>query len=142
MSNSEKKLHFKNVYVEINKIQYEKLDNFPQEYSSDIKIITMDNYEVISYSIDGFLLKYCRNVEFDPKYYFTIRVEYLIEYLFDTRTKSEYSSKVDELERVINEKAIKAIEMVGAPSRASTLISSITIQNGCNSVVTQPTFKK
>ena len=139
---SEKTLFFKSVFIDLKKVDYEKLNNQPDEVHEQIKVITQDSYEIIGVFEDGFKLIYNRLVELDPKILFQVKVSYEINYKFAEKTVKEYKGRIDDLVEMVNIKAEKAINMTGVVSRASTLISCITMQNNGNAIVTQPNYSK
>jgi len=139
---AEKKLFFKSISIDLKKVDYEKLNNKYNETSEQIKVITEDSYEISDVSINGFKLFYQRHVELEPKMLFDVKVSYEIFYEFADETIKEYKGKDEELKELVNIKAEKAINMTGVVSRASTLISCITMQNNGNSIVTQPNYSK
>ena len=139
---AEKKMFFKSISIDLKKVDYEKLNNKYSETSEQIKVITEDSYEISDVSINGFKLFYQRHVELEPKMLFDVKVSYEIFYEFADETKKEYKEKDEELKELVNIKAEKAINMTGVVSRASTLISCITMQNNGNSIVTQPNYSK
>lgn len=139
---AEKKLFFKSISIDLKKVDYEKLNNKYSETSEQIKVITEDSYEISDVSINGFKLFYQRHVELEPKMLFDVKVSYEIFYEFADETIKEYKGKDEELKELVNIKAEKAINMTGVVSRASTLISCITMQNNGNSIVTQPNYSK
>ena len=139
---AEKKLFFKSISIDLKKVDYEKLNNKYSETSEQIKVITEDSYEISDVSINGFKLFYQRHVELEPKMLFDVKVSYEIFYEFADETIKEYKGKDEKLKELVNIKAEKAINMTGVVSRASTLISCITMQNNGNSIVTQPNYSK
>jgi hypothetical protein len=138
---SEKSLYFKSIYIELKKVNYDKINNQPK-IDEQIKVVTKDSYQITELSLSGFTLNYQRSVELDPKVLFDIKVTYEIHYEFTDDLVKEYTDKFDELSELVNFKAEKAINMTGVVSRASTLISCITMQNNGNAIITQPNFSK
>lgn len=138
---NEKRLFFKSIYVDLKSVNYEKLDD-QNDNNEQIKIVTNDFHNVFDISAKGFKILYTRNVELDPKILFEIKVSYEISYEFDDKTIKEYKDNIEELKELINIKAEKAINMTGVVSRASALISCITLQNNGNALVTQPNYSK
>lgn len=138
---SEKSLYFKSIYIELKKVNYDKINNQPK-IDEQIKVVTKDSYQITELSLSGFTLNYQRSVELDPKVLFDIKVTYEIHYEFTDDLVKEYTDKFDELSELVNFKAEKAINMTGVVSRASTLISCITMQNNGNAIITQPNFCK
>ena len=139
---NEKRLFFKAIYVDLKKVNYEKINGQLPGINEQIKVITKDSYEVNDITPTDFLLTYQRAVELDPKILFDIKVAYDIRYEFSDDTIKEYKDKFEELSELVNEKAEKAINMTGVVSRASTLISCITMQNNGNAIITQPNYSK
>ena len=139
---NDKKLFFKTVYIDLKKVNYDKLNSQLPEINEQIKVVTKDSYEVSNLSLTGFNLIYQRSVELDPRVLFDIKVTYEIRYEFSDDTIKEYKDKLDELAELVNVKAEKAINMTGVVSRASTLISCITMQNNGNAIITQPNYSK
>lgn len=139
---NEKTLFFKSINVDLKKVNYNKIDGILPGINEQIKVITKDSYEITDLTSSGFTLLYQRLVELEPKLLFNITVAYEIRYEFSKETENEYKDKIGELSELVNAKAEKAINMTGVVSRASTLISSITMQNNGNAIVTQPNFSK
>lgn len=139
---NEKTLFFKSINVDLKKVNYDKIDGILPGINEPIKVITKDSYEITDLTSSGFTLLYQRLVELEPKLLFNITVTYEIRYEFSKETENEYKDKIGELSELVNAKAEKAINMTGVVSRASTLISSITMQNNGNAIVTQPNFSK
>lgn len=138
---SEKNLFFKSIYIDLKKVNYDKINSQPK-IDEQIKVVTRDSYQITELSLSGFTLNYQRSVELDPKVLFDIKVIYEIHYEFTDDLVKEYKDKFDELSELVNFKAEKAINMTGVVSRASTLISCITMQNNGNAIITQPNFSK
>ena len=139
---SEKKLFFKSIYIDLRKVNYDKIDSQLPGNEGQIKVVTKDSYEINDFSLNGFTLLYKRSVELDPKLLFSMAVMYDIRYEFSEETIKEFKDKIEELFELVNVKAEKALNMTGVISRASTLISSITMQNNGNAIITQPNFSK
>ena len=139
---SEKSLYFKSIYIDLKKVNYDKINSHLPKVDEQIKVVTKDSYQITELSLSGFTLNYQRSVELDPKVLFDIKVIYEIRYEFTDDLVKEYSDKFDELSELVNFKAEKAINMTGVASRASALISCITMQNSGNAIITPPNYIK
>lgn len=139
---SEKNLFFKSINIDLKKVNYDKINSPLPKIDEQIKVVTKDSYQITELSLSGFTLNYQRSVELDPKVLFDIKVIYEIRYEFTDDLVKEYKDKFDELSELVKFKAEKAINMTGVVSRASTLISCITMQNNGNAIITQPNFSK
>ena len=141
MDSKEKQLYFNSITIDLEKIRYDVVNN-PKEIINNINIVACDSYNIIDSNINGFTLMYKRSVEFEPNVLYEIEVVYKLHFNFDIKTIDEYKNNYNELKELIAKKAEKAINMVGVASRASALISSITMQNNGNAVITQPNYIK
>lgn len=134
----EKKLYFKAILCELNSVDYEKGISIDKNFDGPIKTITRDSYKVVNYSARGFDIVFERKVELDPKVLFSMSVKYDVSFLFSDDTIKEYENKLDDLKALIDVKLEKAINVSGVVAKASALVSSVTIQNYGNPVITQP----
>ena len=137
----EKELFLKSIIIDLKNVNYEKNNNSSIN-KEQIKVIIKDYYKIIDASINGFKILYSRLVEFKPKMLFTVSVSYEISYSFADKTIKEYENNIHDLNELINIKAEKAINMTGVASRASALISCITMQNNGNAIITPPNYIK
>ena len=140
-NNKEKKLYFSNIDIELDSVNYSKVMNNPKEKVNRLAIVTRDNSDVISINNNCFVAKFIRKVELEPKVFFEISVYYDLTFYFDKRTVKEYENNFEALRELVNEKLLRAIELTGVTSKASAVISSLTMNNG-NPVITPPTFQK
>ncbi len=138
----EKRLFFKLIFIDLKKVNYGKINSQLPKVDEQIKVVTKDSYEISNLSFKGFTLNYQRIVELDPRILFDIKVEYEIHYEFADATVKEYKDRFDDLSELVNVKAEKALTMTGVISRAAALISSITMQNNGNAIITQPNYAK
>ena len=136
--NNEKKLYFKSIKYDLETINYIKFDRI----DAGSKVIYMDEYNILEVDNDYFSVVYSRTVGFSPKSIFDLKISYKIKFYFDDKTVKEYCNRLEELKKITEIKATKAIEMCGVISRASLLIADITMQNAGNTIVTPPYYKK
>lgn len=137
----EKQLYFKGIFIDLKQVIYEKKD-IPNQNINNIEVNIKDSFSIENENIEGFGLTYERVISFTPDYLFELKVIYEVKYLFADKTKDEFKDNFIELKNLIYKKGIKAINMAGIPSKASALISNITMQNGANPIVTPPSFKE
>lgn len=140
MDANEKKIFFESIQMDLLSVDYKKINtNIAAE---NLKIVIRDSYVLLNITSQGFELNYKRNVVFEPKSLFEIIVVYGIKFNFAQNTISEFENNMSELEELVKIKAEKAINLTGAISKASSLISSITMQNNGTPLVTIPSFVK
>ena len=141
MEKLEKQLFFKSIYVDLKNVRYDRKNN-PSKDVTTINVIVRDNDEILDVTPKGFKLLFERSVTFNPEMIFDLKVSYEVSFDFDTRTINEYKNDFEGLKELINVKREKALNMTGVISKASTLISNITVQNNGNAIVTPPTYSK
>ncbi|MBP5446318.1 MAG: hypothetical protein J6Y28_09125 [Acholeplasmatales bacterium] len=142
MENEKEKLIYLNsAIIDLDNVKYEAKKNISSN-AGNFKVIVKDSYDIINVDSKGFSFVYNRSVFFEPDVMFSIDVSYKVQIKFDIKTTKEYEGKLDELKDLVNIKIEKAINMVRVSARASALISSITMQNNGNAIITQPSFVK
>ena len=136
---NEKKLYFDSIIINLNSVDFKKMSDTNENVES-FKIIVKDLYEISSISDHDFNICYERKIELEPKKLFTISVKFDLVFVLSGKTKKMYQDKREELVELIKEKAEKALQLTNVTSRASSLISSISMQLNCNPIITPPTL--
>jgi len=139
--NEERKLYFSGSAIDLDNVKFTRLSK-PEVQPADVKIITEDDYEIHNVTLSQFSITCNRRIELDPKVYFEVFVSFEVTIFFAKETMKEFDGKLEELRRVIDSKIDKILLLTGVYARASSLISSITMQYNGNPVITAPIFSK
>lgn len=133
----EKKLYFKGFSYSLSNIKYDSINNTSSE---KVDVLFDDQVKILSVTEKDFSMAYVRHIHFEPKSLFDLSVEYIISFNFSNETINEYKNNFNDLQQLVEIKAIKALEMTGVISKASNLISNISMQNNNNPIITPPLF--
>lgn len=139
--NKENKLYFESIYINLNSIDFKRIED-AKEVVEGFKIVVKDSYDIVGYSNENFNIQFSRKVELEPKSSFEIIVKFDLLFNLGSKTIKKYQNDVDGLHEVIKEKTEKAIQLSNVISRASALISSISMQLNCNPIITPPVLQK
>lgn len=142
MKKDDKILYFESAKIELTSVDFKIIKNDENSSGSPKKIITKDSINLQELNYDFFTLRYERKVQLDPISLFDISVKYEVTFKFSKDTINEYKDNLEELNVVVNEKLEKALLLTNVISRASNIISNITMQLNGNAIITPPSIQK
>jgi hypothetical protein len=137
MEDEKKMILFDSILVQLNKVEYLKLEDTSKHYN----ILTNDKITSKNVSELGFNLLVSRKLMLDPEGAFKLFVQFELECLFDSDARSYYLGDVNKINKFINKRKLEIVESTEVGNLITILISQLTLVNNGRSIITAPTFR-